>query len=475
MVVRSRVAPRRPEVENRAGRTETWPCPSNGRHDSVTGAATLGRVVADTPDLRAGAAFDGERWVRALHNLYLVTLLIAVITTVTSTVGPRPLAPVGLWLLAVPATVVLAVGDLVVRRWALDARPGAATGYFVAVAVVVGTLTALFPTFGMVDFGALPLVLVVLRRHAAVAVSAVLTLLPYVVQPYVLRWLFGAAAPADVMLHIGPAYTAMVGVALPMLTGLFTVGAVRSAHRQGRARQTAVEQLWAARTELAAAARTAGQSEERQRLAHELHDTLAQGLSGVILQLEAAEQHLQDDLQDGAGAAERLARLLDRALETARICLTDTRRAVAALRPEPLDGATLADAITQVCRQVGALSGLPIHRTLRGSARRLAARLEVDVLRVAQEALANAVKHAAATEVTVTLDYRPDELVLTVHDNGRGFHPDRPPAGDGGLGLSTMRERVTSAGGRLTVDSRPGAGTTVTAVTPDPSTGRVPS
>jgi signal transduction histidine kinase len=426
-------------------------------------AASIGQVVADA---RSGAAFDGDRWVRALHNLYLVTLAIAVVTTVTSVLGPGPLAGPGAWLLAVPATAVLAGGDLVVRRWAPDARPVAATGYFVVVAAAVGTLTALFPTFGTVAFGALPLALVVLRRYAAVAVCAVLTLLPFALQPYLLRWLFGAGRN-DVLVRFGPGYAVLVGVALPILTGLFTVGAVRAADRQGRARQAAVEQLWAARAELAAAARTAGRAEERQRLAHELHDTLAQGLSGVILQLEAAEQHLQD-----GAAAERLARPVDRALRTARGCLTDTRRAVAALRPEPLDGATLADAVGDVCGRLAAVSGLPIRSTLTGPARRFEARLEVDVLRVAQEALANAVRHAAASQITVTLDYRPDELVLTVHDDGRGFDPERPPAGDGGLGLSTMRERIAALGGTLAVDSAAGAGTTVTAIAP---AARIPS
>ena len=153
---------------------------------------------------------------------------------------------------------------------------------------------------------------------------------------------------------------AVISVALPLLIGLLTARAIR-------ARQVMAEQLSAAR--------------ERQHLAHELHNTLTQGLSGVIMQLEAAEQDL-------------LPQRLTRARELARSCLADTRRVVEALRPVPLDDRSLTEAMAEQCLQWTKRSGIAVRFTLRGSARRLHPDVEVTVLRVMQEALTNAVKHA---------------------------------------------------------------------------------
>jgi signal transduction histidine kinase len=251
-------------------------------------------------------------------------------------------------------------------------------------------------------------------------VGIVLTGLPY-------------AIPTSLNLRIGPVYLAMVGVALPVLTGLFTAGVIRS-------RQALVEQLSATRAELAAAARQAGRGEERRRLAHELHDTLAQGLSGVIMRLEAAEEHLDD-------CPPALARHLASAQMTARGCLNDTRRAVAALRPESLDGASLPVALANTYLKW--------------------ADTETDViaLRVVQEALANAAKHAQAEEVTVTLAYGRGRLRVSVHDDGCGIDSSKP-LHPNAFGLATMRERVESVGGDLSIAGEPGCGTTVTAILP---------
>jgi signal transduction histidine kinase len=135
---------------------------------------------------------------------------------------------------------------------------------------------------------------------------------------------------------------------------------------------------------------------------------------------------------------------------------------VAALRLESLDHATLADAVRQLCARAGAAC------EVRGPVRGCHPRVEVVALRVAQEALANVAKHAAATEVTVTVEYLDTSLRLAVCDDGRGFDPAHPPEPDGrtsgGTGLSTMRERVESVGGTLSVES--GAGTTVIATLP---------
>jgi signal transduction histidine kinase len=405
--------------------------------------------------VRALAAGGGDRWARALHDLYLVTLVIALIATVVS-------FPAGVdWLVAGAATAVLGGVDVAARHWWSPS-----VSYFLAVGVAVGVLTAVFPMFAAVGFGLLPLVFVRLPWWGAVAVGMVTTGSPYLVQPLWRAWTRGVGWAPEATIRFGPAYFVVVGVALPILTGLFTAGAVRALHRQSVYRQALLDQLSATREELASAARLAGQAEERQRLAHELHDTLAQGLSGVMLQLEAAEQQL-----DGNASAS-LTRLVARARETAGSCLVDTRRAVAALRPEPLDEATLADAVGQLCVRWADMTGVRASCAVRGPAHRLHPRAEMVALRVAQEALTNVRKHAAASEVTVTVEYRGAETLLVVRDDGRGFDPAHAPGSRAstldGFGLAVMRERVASIGGRLSVSSAPGAGTTVTATLPEP-------
>jgi signal transduction histidine kinase len=287
-----------------------------------------------------------------------------------------------------------------------------------------------FPTFAVVAFGLLPLAFVRLPRWGAVVTGVVATGTPYLAQPLIRAVLAGVGWQPAATIRFGPVYFAAVGVALPVLTGLCTAGAVRALNRQSL---------------------LAGRAEERARLAHELHDTLAQGLAGVLLQLEAAEQYLDHD--------DRAARLVSRAREIAGGCLVDTRRAVAALRPEPLDHATLTDAVRQECARAGATC------VVRGTVRGCHPSLEVVVLRVVQEALANAARHAGATEVLVTLAYSAASLRLVVRDDGRGFDPTRT---SGGFGLATMRERVAAAGGTLSVTSGPGTGTTITATLEEP-------
>lgn len=387
-----------------------------------------------------------DRWARALHDLYLVTLAIAFVATVVS-------FPAGTdWLVTGVLTAALGVADLAVRR-RLAVR-WLAVGYFVAAGAVVGVTTAWFPMFATVGFGLLPLAFVRLPRWGAVAVGVITT-----GSPYLLRVLPDGWAP-EVSIRFGPAYFVVVGVALPVLTGLFTAGAVQALRRQSAHRQALLDELSATRAELADASRSAGRAEERQRLAHELHDTVAQGLAGVVLQLDAAEQHLDGDA----------ARLVTRARETAGSCLADTRRAVAALRPAELDGSTFAEVVTQVCARWAETTGVRTDCAVRGPTRRCHPRVEVVALRVVREALANAGKHAAAGEVTVTVEYRATELRLAVRDDGAGFDPAGQPSGR--FGLAIMRERVASVDGTLSVASAPGAGTTVAAILP--TTGEQP-
>jgi signal transduction histidine kinase len=203
-------------------------------------------------------------------------------------------------------------------------------------------------------------------------------------------------------------------------------------------------------------AREAGVLDERQRMAREIHDTLAQGLAGIITQLQAAEQAGRDQAEwrRHVGAATTLA----------RESLAEARRSVHALRPEPLETARLGDALADVARRWSALHGVEVQVATTGTVRPLQPDAELALLRTAQEALANVARHARASRVGLTLSYMDHEVVLDVRDDGRGFAS--APGGDGGFGLVAMRQRIEGLSGTLEVESEPGAGTAISACVP---------
>ncbi len=218
--------------------------------------------------------------------------------------------------------------------------------------------------------------------------------------------------------------------------------------------------------QLLAQARQAGVSAERGRMAREIHDTLAQGLMGIITQLQAAQ---------GAGTGitdEIAARHVDQAIGLARESLTEARRSVQALAPEPLAGARLPDAIQDVSRRWADLHGLEVSFTTTGTPRIMRPEIEVALLRTAQEALANVAKHARASRVGLTLSYMEDLITLDVRDDGVGFvtvngsGPRRPRDNQGGFGLAGMRQRVEGVAGTLAIESEPDGGTAISAAIP---------
>lgn len=209
--------------------------------------------------------------------------------------------------------------------------------------------------------------------------------------------------------------------------------------------------------QLVSQAREAGVHDERQRMAREIHDTLAQGLAGVITQLEAADQSGHD-----AGAQRRH---LDNATELARQSLAEARRSVQALGPGALERGRLPDALDELVRDWSQLHDIGAESVVTGAAIPLPAEAEVALLRVAQEALANVGKHAEATRVGVTLSQLDDRVVLDVRDDGRGFDEVAVP-GDASFGLTAMRQRMAELGGTFEVESRPTEGTAISASLP---------
>jgi signal transduction histidine kinase len=204
-------------------------------------------------------------------------------------------------------------------------------------------------------------------------------------------------------------------------------------------------------------AREAGAGDERQRMAREIHDTLAQGLTGIITPLEAAQQTGHDAERD---------RRIGNATRLARDSLAEARRSVQALRPQALEDARFPDALAQEVARWSATSGVPAEVKTTGDAMTMHPEVEVTLLRVAQEALANVAKHAAATHAWVTLSYMGDVVTLDVRDDGAGLAgPGRSESG-GGFGLIAMRQRVNRLAGQLEIESEPGAGTAVSASLP---------
>jgi signal transduction histidine kinase len=207
--------------------------------------------------------------------------------------------------------------------------------------------------------------------------------------------------------------------------------------------------------QLLAQAREAGVIDERQRMAREIHDTLAQGLTGIVTQLQAAE------------TADDWRRHVTSAVGLARESLTEARRSVHALRPQPLQSATLSEAIGDVVRRWSALHGIDGQLTTTGTPRVLTPETESTLLRATQEALANVAKYAQANRVGVTLSYMDRKVALDVRDDGAGFDPGQTrPSESGGFGLVAMRQRVEALNGTLEIESEPGFGTAISATVP---------
>ena len=202
-------------------------------------------------------------------------------------------------------------------------------------------------------------------------------------------------------------------------------------------------------------------AEERQRLARELHDSLAQSLTAVTLQLEAADEVV---LRTPETARSKIAE----ALRLAREALAETRRVVHDLRAGALQGKSLPQALRALGETYARTYDLRVLVSIRGPAARLTPHVEAGLFRIAQEALTNAARHADATTVRVRLTIGAETVALSVKDDGRGFDPEQCPAVDGrdGFGLTGMRERARLLGGALTLESAPGVGTRVEATVP---------
>ncbi|MFB7514821.1 sensor histidine kinase [Streptomyces sp. NPDC056144] len=261
-------------------------------------------------------------------------------------------------------------------------------------------------------------------------------------------------APLNPGVFIGPLLGGAVAVA--------TVLGYQALYRESERRRRLIEELIETRAELAAAERHAGTLAERERLAREIHDTLAQGLSSIQLLLRAAERALPPD-SPAAGH-------IDRARQAAQDNLAEARRFVRALTPPDLEHGSLAGALERLCEPVAAGGGPRVRFSASGTPVELPTPYEVALLRIAQSALANTVRHASASRAEITLSFMDASVTLDVVDDGKGFEPGSVrPSSEGGFGLPAMRSRAESLGGTFTVESAPGQGTAVAVSLPLPA------
>lgn len=218
--------------------------------------------------------------------------------------------------------------------------------------------------------------------------------------------------------------------------------------------EAALEENAGLHAQLLTQAREAGVLDERQRMTREIHDTLAQGLAGIVTQTQAAQRVWS--------SPEKARPHVDRALQLAKDSLAEARRSVQALQPQVLEDAQLPAALDELVRDWAAGSAVNARFDVTGDREPLSPAIEVTLFRVAQEALTNVAKHAKASRVGLTLSYVGDVVLLDVRDDGRGIQ-DRDRQG---FGLNSMRQRVRGVGGALEIESTPGDGTAISVSIP---------
>ena len=303
--------------------------------------------------------------------------------------------------------------------------------------------------FSWLAFPLFFLALHLLRIPAALAAVALMT---------------GAVVAAQWAHSGGISAAAILGPVIGALFAVVMAGAYSALHSESVNQRRALAELHRTRGELAASQHDAGVLAERERLAREIHDTLAQGLSSIVLLSRAAGSALETG--DPTAAKERI----DLVHSTAAENLAEARRFVRGLSTGAPESGSLEHRLAALCvdaarRAAAGGSGLDCRFRVDGEPEQLPAAYEATLMRAAQSLVANVQAHAGAAHAVVTLGYSPDSVALDVVDDGAGFEPDRLPSAprpDGtGFGLLSLRERVASLGGTLVVETAPGDGTAV--------------
>jgi signal transduction histidine kinase len=360
-------------------------------------------------------------------------------------------APSTAHLVTTLAVVVATAGwvlalDTLNPSWELERR-WLSTIYYFGLLVLAAILVIRAPWYGIFAFAGYFRAFSCLAgiwRYIGISLNALILALSHI------------GGPVGLKFAGWPTFAVIAGLNI-IMAGVFSFFAWQADERDRRRKQaitelaTALEENAGLHAQLLVQAREAGVLDERQRMAREIHDTLAQGLIGIITQLEAAELNKA-----------QWQRHLDTAMGLARESLSEARRSVHAVRPEALENARLPEALADVTRRWSEINGVAAEVTTTGTARPLHPDVEVTLLRTAQEALANVAKHAKASRVGLTLSYMEDLVTLDVRDDGAGF----AETNGSGFGLTAMRQRVRGLDGQLEIESEPGSGTAISATIP---------
>lgn len=321
------------------------------------------------------------------------------------------------------------------RLYARRAGDLAGTGYFVAVFAVTIPLLVLVPNCCWLLFALTPQVFMLVDGYAlGNALASVLVLLPALVE------LVQHGLDTDFWVAVA------IGVGVAGMSVLINL-ATDQLGRQSAERARLIEQLEAGRAEIAELSRQAGVAAERERLAAEIHDTLAQGFTSILTLVQAATAEPDRDRANG---------YLDLAAHTARENLGEARALVGALAPPAMTAGSLVDAVRRQAQRLTDECGIRAEFDA-GETGPVPTPVEVVLLRSVQEALANVRKHSGARTARISIGGTENTVLLTVADDGTGFDP---AAATTGFGLRGMRNRVERLGGTLTVESGPN-GTTV--------------
>lgn len=354
-------------------------------------------------------------------------------------------APVALTLvLAAVLGAVYLAGTVVERRQVLADRPTSRRWAAVWLGAITGLwigLASLSPDFVWLEF---PLVF-----------------LHFYLSPRQTRFVGPISLWGLAVLLPGEMTTAsVVGPAVGTLFAVGVAAAYSALHGEARRYRDIAKRLHATQEQLVATEHQAGRLEERERLAREIHDTLAQGFSSLVLVSRAAKNSLDDK--------ERVSEQLDTIHDVAQENLQEARRFVRDLNDRRAGLAEELDRIVETFRRRGRALGERTQFDLRVTdGLRVPADVHDAVVRVVQEGLNNVVKHAEARRAVVTVETFSDEVSVDVVDDGRGVG-DHPA----GYGLTGLRKRIATLGGSLEVSPGPGSGTALSARVPVPSLGR---
>lgn len=405
-----------------------------------------------------------DRWERReTATTQALPYLLLAVSTVITLLRPAPGVPLGTVLGLTLVAAVWVLWFLTLHpRW--HARASLMGLYYAGLTAVSTALVVLAPWYGIFAFIGYVHAYLFLGgrwRYLGVLVTSMIMSVTYIggVEHITADtwWLWCAIA----LVAVGMSLAAFRAVDVADRHGRKQDRALAALNEANRRLETALEENAGLHAQLLVQAREAGVQDERQRMAREIHDTLAQTLAGILTQLQATER--------GTYEPELVRRHVASAVTLAREGLTEARRTVQAVEPELLAEARLPEAIGEVTRRWAETNQADAVLTTTGDPRRMHTDVEVTLLRTAQEALANVTKHAAASRVGLTLSYMGDVVTLDVRDDGVGFDPReaRPDrAADGGFGLTGLRQRVQRLAGRFAVESEPGGGTAVSASVP---------